>query len=154
MPNTDAFRIVVCLDGSDESTAALEWAVAEARLRKTEIVVVTAWNLPVMTAGGKEFAGLDPGAYGSSAQRTQDAAVGRVSADGLTIRKVLAQAHPAQALPTAAEDGDLLAVGRGHGGIAGLLLGSVSAHLTHRSPCTTVIVRPSKLRRGQVQSRT
>nr|WP_255548523.1 MULTISPECIES: universal stress protein [unclassified Cryobacterium] len=50
---------------------------------------------------------------------------------------------PAAALLDAAVGADLVIVGsRGHGGFAGLLLGSVSTHVAHHAPCPVLIVRP------------
>lgn len=45
------FRIVVGVDRSVPSRLALEWAVAEARLRHGQVRVVTAWEFPPVTAG-------------------------------------------------------------------------------------------------------
>ena len=49
---------------------------------------------------------------------------------------------PARALVAAAQGAWLVVVGsRGCGGVAGLLLGSVSSHLAHHAPCPVLIVR-------------
>ena len=46
-------EIVVGVDGSDESRAALAWAVEEARLRRVPVLAIHAWELPVVpTATG------------------------------------------------------------------------------------------------------
>jgi nucleotide-binding universal stress UspA family protein len=51
------------------------------------------------------------------------------------------QGHPAQVLLDAARGADLLVVGsRGHGTLAGMLLGSVSQHCVQHSPCPVVVV--------------
>jgi nucleotide-binding universal stress UspA family protein len=50
--------------------------------------------------------------------------------------------HPAQVLLNVADRADLLVVGsRGHGGVAGALLGSVSQHCAHHARCPVLIVR-------------
>src|SRR5215211_3277250 len=49
-------RIVVGVDGSEESRAALRWAVDEAELRGAELEAVMAWQLPAL-----EFVGPTAG---------------------------------------------------------------------------------------------
>jgi nucleotide-binding universal stress UspA family protein len=50
--------------------------------------------------------------------------------------------HPADALTAASNDAQLVVVGtRGHGALRGMLLGSVSQHLLHRSPCAVAVIR-------------
>lgn len=52
------------------------------------------------------------------------------------------ESHPAEALLKAAEGADLLVVGsRGHGGFAGMLLGSVSSQTVHHAHCPVLVVR-------------
>jgi nucleotide-binding universal stress UspA family protein len=140
------FTVVVGVDGSDDSLAALEWGLAEARLHGGEILAVTAWEYPAMVAGGMGPA--DPGTYEDSARSAQDMVLARADTAGTPVRREIVRGNPAKALLEASEGADLLVVGsRGHGGFAGLLLGSVSAQVVHHSPCTTVVVRPLPHRR-------
>jgi nucleotide-binding universal stress UspA family protein len=63
--------------------------------------------------------------------------------DGKVEQRVV-RGPAAEALVDLACDAKLLVVGsRGHGRIAGTLLGSVSRECAQRSPCPVVIVRPS-----------
>ena len=145
MENGTRFRIVVGIDGSEESKAALYWAVAEARIRDADLEVVTAWHLPAMTGTGLEGVALDPESFRLAAQKCQDDAVGHAALEGFPLRRAVVKGHPARVLQETAHGADLLVVGsRGHGGFAGMLLGSVSAYLVHHSPCTTVVVRPKR----------
>lgn len=143
--------IVVGVDGSEGSERALEWAAAEARTRKLPLTLVSAWHAPsAPMAAGMAWGGVAAvDAIGDlrmfAAKRLDD--VCSEHADelaGLEVTRSVVQDDAAPALIDAAEDADLLVVGtRGHGGFAGLLLGSVSQHCVHHSPCPTVVVPPT-----------
>ena len=49
--------------------------------------------------------------------------------------------HPADALTAASNDAQLVVGSRGRGALRGMLLGSVSQHLLHRSPCAVAVIR-------------
>lgn len=58
---------------------------------------------------------------------------------GVKVRVDAVEGVPAKMLIDASEDEDLIVVGtRGHGGFSGMLLGSVSQHLTAHAACTVV----------------
>ncbi|AOY70812.1 universal stress protein [Arthrobacter sp. VKM Ac-2550] len=142
MDNGESFQVVVGLDGSDGSRAALDWAVSEARLRRGKVRAVTAWQPPAVTAG---MEGLiwDPASFEAAAKNEQTRALKRVPAEDVPISRLLVQGSPAAALLDASKDADLLVVGsRGLGGFSGLLLGSVSTHLIHHAVCPVLVVRP------------
>ena len=163
--------VVVGVDGSEASGAALRWAAVEARLRKTRLRVVHAWtfNFPVLEglgyAGAYVGASVDvqPGA-GMSHQRQiaedlVDHAIADLGAeaDGVEIDREVLEGPAAEMLAGTVTDRDLLVVGsRGRGGFAGLLLGSVSQQCAHRASCPVVIVRAAKAggRRLQVGTRS
>jgi nucleotide-binding universal stress UspA family protein len=137
--------IVVGSDGSPAATAALEWAIAEARLRDARLLVVHAWAVPVLAYSTPY--GVGPTADLIEAERkgaaaALDAALERVDVEGVDVQRRVVEGPAAQSLLEAAEDADLLVVGsRGHGGFAGLLLGSVSQQCAQHAPCPVVIVR-------------
>jgi len=136
-------RIVVGIDGSDNARAALQWAVAEARLRGATVRAVHAWH--VQYASGYPFAAVpfEPELFERTARELLDAEVDLIDTSGLAqpIEAVLVEGSPASALLAESEDADLLVVGaRGHGGFVGLLLGSVSNQVAQHARCPVVIV--------------
>ena len=151
-----AGTIVVGVDGSEPGRAALRFALAEARLRSARLLVVHVWSFEP-SFGGDAFGGgysfpLDtPETYRTlqhEAERflEQEVASQRPVADGVEVELRVVDGRPAAVLIDAARDADLLVVGaRGHGGFAGLLLGSVSMQCAHHAPCPLAIVPPANV---------
>jgi nucleotide-binding universal stress UspA family protein len=133
-------RIVVGVDGSEESERALRWAADQARLTGGRLHAVLAWQLP-LGYGGTGRPEPDLAAHGENLlYTTVDRALGEQDAAG-TEREVV-EDSPAAALLRAAENADLLVVGcRGRGGFAGMLLGSVSRQVAAHATCPVVVHR-------------
>jgi len=138
-------RIVVGVDGSESSRAALAWAVRQAALTGATVDAVHAWHIPVTYGYGYGYAMVLPVPdLEKLAGRVIDKAVAEVAdlASGVEIRAVTVEGNPARALLDAAKDADLLVVGsRGHGGFTEALLGSVSQHCVHHADCPVVVIR-------------
>jgi nucleotide-binding universal stress UspA family protein len=64
------------------------------------------------------------------------------SGKGVRVERAIVEGPAAHVLVKEAKDAELLVVGsRGHGDIAGLLLGSVSHHCAVHATCPVVIIR-------------
>lgn len=132
-------RIVVGVDGSESSVQALEWAARQAALTGADVHAVCAWQFPVgygWTIDNTDYAGLST--------EILEKAIAEVRQTGVAaqIHGEVVEQNPAQALIDASEGAELLVVGcRGHGGFAGALLGSVSAHCVHHAACPVVVLR-------------
>ena len=137
-------RIVVGVDGSPSSRAALRWAVNQARLTGGTIDAVIAWQIPASMTGYGWMAPVVPEiSFEDIAKHTLEEAVSDVAGSGAVprVRSLVVHGVPAQVLLEAAADADLLVVGRrGHGEFAEALLGSVSQHCVHHARCPVVIV--------------
>lgn len=137
-----AHEIVVGIDGSPGSYAALRWAAKMAQALDASITAVTAWEFPVfITAAG---GGLLPGTWDPEADANTivNDAIGAVFAGAPAyVRAVVDQGHPADVLLRASDTALMLVVGgRGHGGFAGALLGSVTTAVAHHAKCPVLIV--------------
>ena len=145
-----AGRIVVGIDGSPESAAALRWAVEEAKLRHARVEAVHVWNYIPMTTTADS--GLVPMSWTESAEMvdaTHDAAARAAAQEvedvvraGHDVTISLVQGDASEALLETAKGADLLVVGnRGRGALKELLLGSTSGRVADHAPCPVVIVR-------------
>ncbi|MFI8459767.1 universal stress protein [Kitasatospora sp. NPDC085464] len=138
-------RIVVGVDGSPASEQALQWAVDYAEAVGGTIDAIAAWEYPAFYGwAGQGVPNLDVVNPEELAGKTLSETVTRVvgSAPAVQISERVMPGNAARALLEAAEGAALLVVGsRGLGGFAGVLLGSVSRHLTEHAPCPVVVVR-------------
>ncbi len=141
-PRTAGLLVVVGVDGSPGSRAALKFAAEEARLRGGRLRIIAAWQYP-RTYGGSWTVPpeLTPESDARDAVDEAIMALGENTAVNITYRVV--EGHPAAMLLDAATEADLLVVGsRGLGGFQGLLLGSISTQCVHHARCPVVVVPP------------
>jgi len=139
----DGRNIVVGIDGSSASTAALRWAVRQAQLTGASIDAVMAWQMPPSFAWISESA-TGVGDYRRQAHRVVAEAIRQSHADeaGVKIEPWVQEGHPAHVLIEASRGAQLLVVGsRGHGGFASALLGSVSQNCIHHASCPVLVIR-------------
>ncbi|MBB4785450.1 nucleotide-binding universal stress UspA family protein [Streptomyces rapamycinicus] len=126
--------IVLGVDGSPHGEEAIDFAFAEAALRRTEIVAMHAWLPDYAPAGtGVESAErLLALALAGRREKYPDVVVGQDVVSGETREALIEASRTAQ----------LMVVGaRGRGGFSGLLLGSVSQALLHHAHCPVAVVR-------------
>ena len=131
--------IVVGVDGSPSSRAALRWALDIARLTGAAVRAITVWRIPVSYAHVPDWSDMD---LAGAASSTLVDTVSEVAVDDdPSVETVVLEGAAAPALLEAAEAADLLVVGsRGRGGFAGLLLGSVTTYCVHHASCPVVVV--------------
>lgn len=132
-------RIIVGVDGSAASQAAIDWALRYAQPDDT-VVFSHSWHIP--STGGLDLAFVDYDRLDEAARRL---VAGLVEAHqdeaGPQIEGSVEQGHAGSCLIRSAETADLLVVGRrGLGGFKGLLLGSVSTYVVHHAECPVVVV--------------
>jgi nucleotide-binding universal stress UspA family protein len=139
--------VVVGVDYSDEAKAALRFALEEAKLRQAKLRVVHAWQYGYIGASGLEgsLAGLggDIKELRAAAETGLDTTLRESIPETNTveIERRVVEGRAAATLIGESREADLLVVGsRGHGGFAGLLLGSVSQQCAQHAACPVVIV--------------
>lgn len=133
--------IVVGIDGSDHSLAALRWAVDEARLRGVPLRPVATFSIGFLSTG-YEVALPDPEDLRAATQTMLDAALDSVDHEGVEVDSRVVEGHPGEVLISMGEEADMIVVGsRGRGGFVGVLLGSVTTNVVNHATCPVVVVR-------------
>ena len=138
--------VVVGVDGSPESVAALSWAGRYGAATGAVVWALHIWHYP--TAGG-----LPPGITPESVtdevkaeqQKELDEAIAKANLDpAAQVESKIAYGHPAQVLINESKNVNLIVVGhRGRGGFTGMLTGSVSMQVVNHAACPVVVVRGS-----------
>jgi nucleotide-binding universal stress UspA family protein len=142
MNDTHQYTVVVGVDGSPSSKAALRWAAWHAEQLGGTLATLMSWDLPLIYSW--EVPDSDDIAHRTAAGLDEVIAEALADKPDLAVSKNIASGHPARALLDLAEEtgADMIALGnRGHGGFAEALLGSVSQHVVHHARCPVVIVR-------------
>jgi len=137
-------RIVVCVDGSAPSKAALTWAARQARLTGATVEAVIAWQYPATYGYTMPTAPEINYNYEEIAAKViaDTIAEFRGQDNHVEIISRVVEGNAAQALLDASAGAELLVVGsRGHGGFFEALLGSVGQHCFHHATCPVVIIR-------------
>ena len=137
-------RIVVGVDGSASSKAALAWAVRQAHLTGAVVEAVTAWEFPAAYGYAIPVGDVD---FEELATKTVKDAIAEVMAEAGagSIRYKVVEGNAAKVLVDESAGADLLVVGsRGHGGFVEALLGSTGQHAVHHAASPVVVIREPK----------
>jgi nucleotide-binding universal stress UspA family protein len=138
-------NIVVGVDGSPGSRKALTWAAAEAADHGADLVVLNVWEHTLMPPAGS--VSVSERYVPEPSQTTTEELVQVITEElgenpPVRVQAQVKQGRPAKVLIDESTDADLLVVGtRGHGGFAGLVLGSVSQHVAAYAQCPVTVVR-------------
>ncbi|MEE3851367.1 universal stress protein [Gordonia sp. LSe1-13] len=135
--------VVVAVDGSENALVATRWAAGAAKRENLPLTVVCAFeNPPIVPTQGF----LDNW-RAESQQAVDDAAqVAAEVAPGVKVTAQVVESRPSLLLQELSSRAKMLVVGsRGRGGVAGLLLGSVSTYISAHADCPVVVV-PSTAR--------
>ncbi len=144
VPAASSERVVVGVDGSDNSLAALRWAVENAA-DNAEITAIAAWQTPV---DGPILYGVNrfdlkalKAAARATVNETADKICTELGVDESRITREIAEGDPRWVLLNRSETSDLLVLGqRGRTGLSHFFLGSTTTALVHRPHCPTAVI--------------
>jgi nucleotide-binding universal stress UspA family protein len=133
------YRILVGVDGSPHSGAALRWALREAECHSGEVTALFSWQVPFLSFPGA----FDRGDLEHAASQFLVETVREIApSPAVPLRTLVAEGDPTESLVIASKEAELLVVGiRGRSPFAGLLLGSVSQGAAANAACPVVLVK-------------
>ncbi|MES9538566.1 MULTISPECIES: universal stress protein [unclassified Actinomadura] len=138
-----AREVVVGFDGSVYAMQALDWALDEAELRGSPLVLCHAWHWP--------YQGVAPELEEAGRRSLHEAAqhvlahgveCARERTAGVAVRPVSEEGSAAERLTELSAGAELLVLGsRGLGRLARVPVGSVAAHVAMHARCPVIVVR-------------
>jgi nucleotide-binding universal stress UspA family protein len=137
--------VVVGVDGSPESVAALIWADRYAAATGAQVRAIHAWHYP--TAAGMPPVEKAPESVTAEVEQRMRSDITNAMFDAHTdpalhVEIKVAYGHPVEVLVNESAGADLLVVGhRGHGAFRELLVGSVSIQCVTHAKVPVVVVR-------------
>lgn len=144
------YGILVAVDGSPESDAAVRWAAREAVLRETPVTLmhviapaVVSWPVAAVEGSITEWREDNAHHVIEQAHKTLLANIG--DAESPAVRTEVKHAGIVPELLAAADEAQMVAVGsRGMGAVGRAILGSVSSGLIHHAPCPVAVVHANE----------
>ncbi|WP_190394410.1 universal stress protein [Nocardiopsis quinghaiensis] len=140
-------RVIVGIDGSEHSWAALDWAAAEAARRGAPILAVYALGMPMVVSANAGPTRFDPTEeISDQAIEVMNRVTERVRElqPSVTVETETALDEAPVSLLRHCRPHDLLVVGtRGLGAFASMFVGSVSVRVAAQAPCPVAVV-PSR----------
>jgi nucleotide-binding universal stress UspA family protein len=136
--------VVAGVDGSPLSEAALAFAYEQASVRGVPLVAVHTWRDLIVDPKIAPVVDWDAMEADAKVVLAERLAGWADKFPDVRVHRLVTRERPAHALITESRRAQLVVVGsRGRGGATGLVLGSVSHAVLHRSHCSVAVVRPS-----------
>lgn len=133
--------VLVGTDGSPNAAAALQWALEYARRNHASLRVMHVWHYPYAASEVGAMMAPPQQAFEEGARAALDEALRGLDTSDVVVEKCVRAGDAAAVLLEESKSADTLVVGaRGHGGFAGLVLGSVATHCTRHARVPTVVV--------------
>ncbi|MFV0495037.1 universal stress protein [Mycobacterium sp.] len=140
------YGVLVGADGSPASNAAVVWAARDAALRNLPLTVVHVVNTDIKTWPPMPFPDTwaswqEDGGKKVLAEALETARQAVPASRGLVVNRELVFSAPVATMIEMSQEAELLVVGSaGHGAVARLLLGSVSASVVRHAHCPVAVV--------------
>jgi nucleotide-binding universal stress UspA family protein len=138
--------VIVGIDGSHNSSRALDWAMAEAALRNADLTVITVNSVIAAYWSGQPAPYPDDEAKVEEIRKSAQDAVSKAAAalgdqQPKSVKVIAVSGFPAKTLIDTSASADLMVVGsRGGGGFGELFLGSICSQVVHHARCPVVVV--------------
>jgi nucleotide-binding universal stress UspA family protein len=147
-PDVPRHGVVVGVDGSVVSEAAIGYAFEMASGAEEKLTAILAWHDPTRTGLGRMIPGTfdaDEVLMGERAALEESISGWQQKFPGVEVDQKVVSGHPVAVLVSSSTNARLLVVGsRGRGALSSLVLGSVSHGVLHHATGPVAVVHPTR----------